>query len=676
MQNQPNNQPMQQPSAANTPVKPSLDGMDIGAVNLARAIRQKESGGNYEALGDGGYSAGAYQWNNGKQKLNPGEIPANFRSEAQQYGLNPDDFTPYNQDMVAYNKIKALKDQGYNVSQIASIWNSGDPDAWTGTFKNGKPSQGYNPTIGARYDVPAYEKEISNLYNQLKNSGEGNANGITATPRTGHNLDPYSVALVGAGLGAAGIAALPEEAIAGIAAFAEDIEISDAVQVVGQALGLGKKKQAPVENTENIVNDELHSQENQQEQELESEKDIEAARQRTAQFKQDLLGQLQNSAFGQKILQTDEGKDAIDLISQSGYEITNSNGRLNTLAGQDQIGKDQRELYENAGKTLDTEGSRASVLDWKNDMYKKIEEDEQIGTLEKDTARAIVDEMASNYTKKFGDGTGTMPLGTKGFWQIRKDEYRAYDTSETPLKNRVRRLVGRSANDIIKKNTQHSDLYDRVNKMQKKLIDAKKVLKKLDGAKAYGAEKSVLHKLFNATGEGIAVYIGSKIGGPWGAVIGEYFGEKIIASIDKNMGRKFFESKEGQAAIELMGKRNKKLVEQMMRLQRKYGFHHAQKQPLALPEPKIDGKINPDYYSTSSGKVATNLQEAVDEESANNLKKPQVGSTKGLLRDKILRRQVQKESLKNKSKELKTKISKKATKGLSKVTKKSLAVNS
>ena len=256
--------------------------------------------------------------------------------------------------------------------------------------------------------------------------------------------------------------------------------------------------------------------------------------------------------------------------------------------------------------------------------------------------------MASNYTKKFGDGTGTMPLGTKGFWQIRKDEYRAYDTSETPLKNRVRRLVGRSANDIIKKNTQHSDLYDRVNKMQKKLIDAKKVLKKLDGAKAYGAEKSVLHKLFNATGEGIAVYIGSKIGGPWGAVIGEYFGEKIIASIDKNMGRKFFESKEGQAAIELMGKRNKKLVEQMMRLQRKYGFHHAQKQPLALPEPKIDGKINPDYYSTSSGKVATNLQEAVDEESANNLKKPQVGSTKGLLRDKILRRQVQKESLKNK----------------------------
>lgn len=140
-------------------------GMDAGAVNLARSIRQQEGGDYNNYSGDGGTSAGAYQWNNGSIKLQPGQIPANFQSDAKQFGLDPSDFSPKNQDMVAYNKIKSEKDKGLNVLQIASSWNAGagEPNAYTGKFSNGQPS-----VVPGKYDVPTYVKNVNNTYQSLK----------------------------------------------------------------------------------------------------------------------------------------------------------------------------------------------------------------------------------------------------------------------------------------------------------------------------------------------------------------------------------------------------------------------------------------------------------------------------------------------------------------------------
>ena len=146
------------------------EGMDAGAVNLARSIRKQESGGDYNKYGDSDSSYGAYQWNNqpnGKSvPLKKGEIPSNFKSFAQEVKLDPNDFSPKNQDMVAYKKIKALKDSGKNVIQIAAIWNGGDENRYDPNYvtKSGLPSQKKGV-----YDVPGYAKAVNDYYQNLKN---------------------------------------------------------------------------------------------------------------------------------------------------------------------------------------------------------------------------------------------------------------------------------------------------------------------------------------------------------------------------------------------------------------------------------------------------------------------------------------------------------------------------
>ena len=128
-------------------------GTDMDALHLTHAIALSESGGvggkpNYDAKGASG-EHGAYQW-----------MPGNFENAAKTYGLDPNDFSPMNQDKVAYAQIKAYKDKGYDPGQISSLWNSGSPDNWqnhSGTNKQ-----------GVKYDTPAYVNKVKQNYTQLK----------------------------------------------------------------------------------------------------------------------------------------------------------------------------------------------------------------------------------------------------------------------------------------------------------------------------------------------------------------------------------------------------------------------------------------------------------------------------------------------------------------------------
>lgn len=151
---------VQQPASAAPQTITASDGtvLDVGVVNLAKAIRQKESNGDYNAIGDNGTSHGAYQWQ-----------PGNFAKDAQQFGLDPNDFSPVNQDKVAYAQINAYKQAGYTPDQIASLWNSGKPDA-TGNVGvkniNGKP---------VSYDTPKYVADVMSYFNQNKAQNPGDS---------------------------------------------------------------------------------------------------------------------------------------------------------------------------------------------------------------------------------------------------------------------------------------------------------------------------------------------------------------------------------------------------------------------------------------------------------------------------------------------------------------------
>ncbi len=131
------------------------DNITATAEQIAAAFRQKESGNNYNAKGESG-EFGAYQF-----------MPSTWRKWSQEYlqatGQAPQSLAPTqaNQDAVATFKIQQWLNQGYNVAQIASMWNSGSPDP---TGKVGKNK------YGVAYNTPEYVKQFMNVLSQMSGS--------------------------------------------------------------------------------------------------------------------------------------------------------------------------------------------------------------------------------------------------------------------------------------------------------------------------------------------------------------------------------------------------------------------------------------------------------------------------------------------------------------------------
>jgi hypothetical protein len=145
--------------------------VDQQALALTHAIALQESGSggmtpNYNAVGDNGTSKGAYQWQ-----------PGNFEAAAKNAGLDPNDFSPQNQDKVAYSEVEAYKQKGYDPGQIASLWNSGSPNNWQNhsgtTTINGKQIS---------YDTPAYVKGVQSYYQKLTQGQSGSSGFVNSAP--------------------------------------------------------------------------------------------------------------------------------------------------------------------------------------------------------------------------------------------------------------------------------------------------------------------------------------------------------------------------------------------------------------------------------------------------------------------------------------------------------------
>ena len=162
---------------------------DSSVVALMHGIKTNEgTNGNYNGSGDEGTAAGTGQWSNQvngvPQPLQKGQIPANFAGQAKQYGLNPDDFSPENQNKVMYSAIAADKKAGLTPEQILSKWNSGDPNK----YLNSATSTGTGP-VGA-YDVASYVKNGMSAAQQYAQE----TNGATqqTTPDSTSNQDTSS----------------------------------------------------------------------------------------------------------------------------------------------------------------------------------------------------------------------------------------------------------------------------------------------------------------------------------------------------------------------------------------------------------------------------------------------------------------------------------------------------
>lgn len=149
--------PTQQPQTPGN----SQPQLDPTALNLARAIRQVESGDNPNAKGASG-EFGVGQW-----------MPGNFEAAATSYGLDPNDKSEANQDHVMYNQIEDQVKQGKTQSQIASWWNSGnyDPTGNVGVNKE-----------GVAYNTPAYVAKVQKAYESQINQPSSSTYPPPTTP--------------------------------------------------------------------------------------------------------------------------------------------------------------------------------------------------------------------------------------------------------------------------------------------------------------------------------------------------------------------------------------------------------------------------------------------------------------------------------------------------------------
>lgn len=146
--------------------------LDPSVVNLTKAIRQVESGGNLNARGGSG-EFGGYQF-----------TPDTWNAYASEAGVAVplEQATREQQNEVAYKKIKQWKDQGYNVGQVASMWNAGQgrPNAYQENHR------GVN-SYGVEYDTPGYAEKVAQAYQQLKG---GNLGGTYVQPPQTHDYTP------------------------------------------------------------------------------------------------------------------------------------------------------------------------------------------------------------------------------------------------------------------------------------------------------------------------------------------------------------------------------------------------------------------------------------------------------------------------------------------------------
>ncbi len=149
------------PNQVTQPQTPSTaSSLDPQIVNLAKALRQTESGGNFAAKGASG-EYGAYQF-----------LPSTWDATAPKYGVRAplDQATPEQQNEVAYKQLADWKKEhpDWNVGNFASAWNAGP----------GKPSAYLENNVGTnssgvKYDTPTYAKKVAQAYQQYKSQGSG-----------------------------------------------------------------------------------------------------------------------------------------------------------------------------------------------------------------------------------------------------------------------------------------------------------------------------------------------------------------------------------------------------------------------------------------------------------------------------------------------------------------------
>lgn len=153
------------------------------AVALTKALGYAENGGkpdpNHTRAGKTGELKSIFQFE-----------PATWKAYAKEYlGNENAPVTPDNETAVVLREVSKELKSGKSVKQIASHWNSGDYDAYTGKFSDGSPSIGINKKYGVKFNVPAYANTVESYVQQFTGGEhQGTAHTAPQFPQTGNQV--------------------------------------------------------------------------------------------------------------------------------------------------------------------------------------------------------------------------------------------------------------------------------------------------------------------------------------------------------------------------------------------------------------------------------------------------------------------------------------------------------
>lgn len=597
--------------------------LDPSVVALTKAIGQAESGGKYnQPSGDPGSAPSAYQFTPGfVQKWAP-KILGN--------GYDPTNLNPAQQDELAYGAVKTMGTSGdpdyshlgpLSPAQVASDWNAGDPNAYLdpeyGKNNAYGSTENYVNKVGENYQKNIQESGVqqSSRSNSMVDTANAATTG-TAPKSSTPNLDTTLLGGLGLGAGIIGLlawlggpevgapvdaallggegAATAGEAAAGteaatngggiIGTLLKSLGIGGAVQEAGQGVsqavnavkGILNPGGTPATGDTSSGSASPSSNGTDMSDLLSLEAEMPQSTQASKSISQSVAQALGATPTGRAMLNSDPNvQQAVQTAGIYGLPIgSDQNGNLDTSEGMKKADQSIGTLSKGLSQSLMAEGT---VIPIQEAVSRAKEEVRQHAPSNEWAERdAEIDRQAKTYSKNFGDGSGNISIGH--LEQMRKEMGNMkWSPLDTNAKRGAHKALYFGARRTVEKYTKNKELYNRAMKEEQKLINAKKIYKRLNGKKA-PVNKNKARGLLHFGGRYAALALGDKIGGPMGAILGDMIGKKIINAVDKKFGKTIFETPTMHKALELL-KKDKPAIYKRLELELK-------KEGIAVPTEK------------------------------------------------------------------------------------------
>ncbi len=568
------------PSAPSTPTNNQLD---PSVVALTKAIGQAESGGNYNApdkTGDNAGSYGAYQM-----------TPAFLQNWAPKSGIQyqpGQKLTPAQQDEIAYNAVKTMGSQGMAPAQIASAWNTGNPNAYK------DPSYGKNNTYGSTQN---YVKKIEGFYNQYMGTptaeaatGPSSQSQSSAQDTSGgfspadiglglvgmagsaipflwkYAQKPLTEAATEAGVGAlTGSAAGPEGARggAGVGAVAgaaqgilQDITGAGSSDTSGGGSSSGDTTGGTTDTTPPPSDSTGGSASEGPTSGIPTE----------AQniINNALTEELNNRIGGRKINDSAEGTLGKATIAESGTIPENKNGIADASSG---ISYHTNAISQAANMEQQAAaGSTVPMAEVISNARKNIEASNVAPDIKAQTIAAL-DKIAKPYGEGEISGERAIEARHNQYSAVKKD----WRTMSTP-EQEARKALGTAFRETSLSHSKNPHLQMAAIFEQQKHISARKVLQSLHN---HPLKKITPHPfraaLYKAAAQWAEAYIGEKIGGPIGAILGYAIGSHLNSSIERKLKNTNFDTPQMKNALAVLRDTKPSAFEHIQENLKRYG---------------------------------------------------------------------------------------------------------